>query len=211
METYWSYCKCCPLSSAEELLMTSASLPGSFPCFADLALSIPAGTWESLRAPCDDQRVLERSRQPIICLLVARCLASHFSRAPFRMFLPGELFHIWNGLLLFPLLWHTDSASDRFALCLLSVYTGDLFSFMYACLSLQKSLTSYKISLDELQGKHFVFSLPLAPFKRETMLLKMFPDQTQLMCRKCMWGVNVILAEQIRNVFHGHIPILVQA
>lgn len=52
---------------------------------------------------------------------------------------------------------------------------------------------------------------PLAPFKRETILLKMFPDQTQLMWRKCMWGVNVILAEQIRNVFHGHIPILVQA
>lgn len=39
----------------------------------------------------------------------------------------------------------------------------------------------------------------------------MFPDSTQLMCRKCMLEVNVILAEQIRNVFHGHIPILVQS
>lgn len=61
----------------------------------------------------------------------------------------------------------------------------------------------------------FSFLSPTVPslslFKRETILLKMFPDSTQLMWRKCMWGVNVILAEQIRNVFHGHIPILVQS
>lgn len=114
----------------------------------------------------------------------------------------------------FSLFWHTDSASDRFALCLLSVYTGALFSCMYACLSLS-SLTSQN-QFRWVAGETFSFffspTVPqLATFKRETVLLKMFPDQTQWMWRKCMWGVNVILAEQIRNVFHGHIPILVQA
>lgn len=117
----------------------------------------------------------------------------------------------WTAV--FPLFSHTDSASDRFAPCLLSVYAGDLFSLVYACCSFQNSLTSCKISWDELQRKHFVFSLPLVLHspRLKGKLLKMFPDRTQLMWRKSMWGVNVILAEQIRNVFHGHIPILVQA
>lgn len=115
----------------------------------------------------------------------------------------------------FSLLWHTNSASDSSARCLPGVYAAALFSGKYACTCLQKSLTSCKISLEELQGRRSLYSLPLfpslSPFKRETVLLKMFPDLTQLMWRKCMWGVNVISAEQIRNVFHGHIPILVQS
>lgn len=39
----------------------------------------------------------------------------------------------------------------------------------------------------------------------------MFPDPAFLVWRKYIGGVNVILAEQIRSVFHGHIPILVQS
>lgn len=104
-----------------DLLFTPA--PFSFPPrFVERALTTPGGTRERerLRAPCDDQRVLERPWQPIICLLVASCLASHFSGVPFLIFLPGELFHVWNGLVVFlcpDMLRESDS--DRSALCLL--------------------------------------------------------------------------------------------
>lgn len=98
---------CCPhfhtsllsKGAPNDLLLTPAPL--SFPCFVDRALNPPGDQRESLRAPCDDQRVLEGSWQPIICLLVASCLASHFSRVPFLIFLPGELFYVWNGLVVF--------------------------------------------------------------------------------------------------------------
>lgn len=106
-------------------LMTSSSLPllSPFPSLCRASSHNPrgdAGERERLRAPCDDQRALERPWQPIICLLVASCLASHFSRVPFLIFLPGELFHVWNGLVVFlcpDMLRESDS--DRSALCLL--------------------------------------------------------------------------------------------
>ena len=88
----------------------------------------PGEPGESLRAPCDDQRVLERSWQPIICLLVASCMASHFRRVPFLIFLPGELFHVRNGLVvslcLDTLLWKSDS--DRSVLHLLGRKSAQL-------------------------------------------------------------------------------------
>lgn len=86
-------------AAPNDLLFTPAPLP--FPSFVEWASSVPQGTRESLRAPCDDQRVLEWSWRPIICLPVASRSASHFSRVPFLIFLPGELFHIWNGLVVF--------------------------------------------------------------------------------------------------------------
>lgn len=202
---------CC---SIRQLLMTSSSLPLLSPslAFVDRALSIPRGTRESLRAPCDDQRVLERSWQPIICLLVASCLASHFSRVPFLIFLPGELFHICNGpvVFLFPDMLLIATLMD-----LRCVYLGKicraLFSAMYACSIVQKSPTRFQNQRRLVTEEAFSCDPPplllhQPQCKGESFLLKMFPDSALL-----VWRVNVILAEQIRNVFHGHIPILVQS
>lgn len=119
------------------LLMTSSSLPLllSFRLLCrPSSISPPGDPTESLRASCDDQRVLERSWQPIICLLVASCLASHFSRVPFLLFLPWELFHIRNGLGGFSFPWHAaDGDADRSVLCL---FRGNLqsFVFSYVCM-----------------------------------------------------------------------------
>lgn len=44
-------------AALNDLLFTPAPLP--FPCFVERASSVPQGARESLRAPCDDQRVLE--------------------------------------------------------------------------------------------------------------------------------------------------------
>lgn len=204
-------------AAPNDLLFTPAPL--SFPHFVDQALSIPQETRESLRAPCDDQRVLERSWQAIICLLVASCLASHFSRVPFLIFLPGELFHICNGLavFLFPDMLLIVTMID-----LRCVYLGKicraLFSAMCACSIVQKSPTRFQNQRRLVTEEEFscdIFSSPLLlhqpQCKGESFLLKMFPDSALLVWRKYMRRVNVILAEQIRNVFHGHIPILVQS
>lgn len=52
---------------------------------------------------------------------------------------------------------------------------------------------------------------PTHQCEEESFPLKIFPDPAQLVWKKYIRRVNVILAEQIRNVFHGHIPILVQS
>lgn len=106
----------------------------------------------------------------------------------------------------FSLFWHTDSASDGFALFTVCLHRSFVFR------NLSPSANRFRWVAEETFSCFFSPTAPqLALFKKESILLKMFPDRTQLMWRKCMWGVNVILAEQIRNVFHGHIPILVQA
>lgn len=137
-----------------DLLITTLSSP----CFADPALSSPQGNRESLRALCDDQWVLERSWQPIICLLVARCLASHFSRVPFLMFLPGELFHIWNELLVF-LSSDTPIAPLIALQRVYSVFTLPLCFQASAPARVYRNLSP----LAKLQGRRFLFSLPLFP------------------------------------------------
>lgn len=79
------------------------------------------GLRESLRAPSDDQQVLERSWQPIICLLVAGVLLGFTFQDGAISYIPAwraVSYLEWTGG--FSLPWHaTECDSDRFVLCLL--------------------------------------------------------------------------------------------
>lgn len=101
------------------------------------------------------------------------CSASRFSRAAISLVPAWRAVSYLEWTAAFPLFSHTDRASDRFAPCLLSVYAGDLFSFVCACWSLQKFSHLLQNRLRWVAEEAFCFlsptGPPLAPFKRETI------------------------------------------
>ena len=152
---------------------------------------------ESLRAPCDDQRVLERSWQPIIDLGVASCLASHFREGSISYIAARRAVSCleWTGS--FSLPWHVvESDSDRSALCLLEwARGGGKNRPNFVSIHLAHAQVHWRFH-PRFQNQHRLVTeeaiprtspLPLLQqpqCEEESFLLKMFPDPALLVWRK---------------------------
>lgn len=154
---------CCPhyrsSPSNKTTPVTSSSLPSPSLALQTKLSQSPEGTQQSLRIPCDDQWVLERSWQPITCLCVASRLALRFSRVPVS-YIPARRavsYFEWSTGSSLPWLWY---------ICTMFTQGKSAGLCFHALSNVQKSPTSFNTIFFYPQFLHYT----------ETFPLKVFPD-----------------------------------